>query len=174
MRFLEAVELAYGMVKLEKRAFSQVAESPEAFSHGIVITILAGLAAWLNPLGFHLIGLVTKPILALVGLLIGAAVIHVMAMLLGGKGDFMVLLRVMAVGYAVNWLGIVPFLGLLAPLWYAVMIVPALEVVHGLDRGKAIVAVVVPVVVLALLFMMLAGGLLMLASLVGMSWGHNW
>ena len=60
----------------------------------------------------------------------------------------------------ITWVAIVPILGPtflsgLAGLWMLVVMVVAVEIVYGIDRGKAIAVVAIPVVLFLIVGMMM-------------------
>lgn len=115
-------------------------------------------------IGSFFAALVGTPIFAVIGLFIGAAVYHLLAVLLAGprKAGFEATFRVVAYGSAlflVSWLSVVPILGILvalAVLIYGVYIyVMGICEVHATSTGRAVAIVLIPtavVVVLLLIF----------------------
>jgi len=157
MGFQDAVKKGIELVKLNRAAYKEVAVEPDAFTQGLIITALAGIAMWLSPVGFTGWGIILGPIKALIGLFVGTLILHALATLFGGKGDYMDLLRVLGVGRVLGWLFIIPVLGALANLWALVMAVVAIEEIHQLDRTKAILCVVLPFAVVMILgFLLMA------------------
>lgn len=165
MQFSEALRSGIEIVKLNRTAIRQTADDPRAFSPAVLITALVGIAMWLSPpLRIH--GIVTGPLWALACLFAGAAVLHFMAVLLGGHGQYMGLLRALGVGRVLGWARLIPVVGTIVDLWSLVIAVVALEELYGLDRTMAILAVVIPAAVmlvlglLAFLFGLMAAGFL--------------
>lgn len=152
MSFTDAVKQGFELVKLNRPVYREVAQNPGVFTPALFITALAGLADWLSP-PFHAIGFLFFPIREVIALFVVVAVIHFTVILLGGRGDYMALLRVMGVGWIIRWLLVVPVLGSLVGLiWWVVMTVVAVEELFAFDRMKAIVTVVVPFAAFMLLF----------------------
>ncbi|MBD3235075.1 MAG: hypothetical protein GF330_00025 [Candidatus Eisenbacteria bacterium] len=151
MQFSDAIKRGIEIVKLNRETVRQVAADAEAFAPALLITALVGIAMWISPPSFAIHGIVTLPLLALVGLFLGSAILHFIAHLLGGHGDYMALLRVLGTGRVLGWVRLIPILGPLADLWTLVIAVVALEELYGLDRGKAVLTVAIPVAVLVVL-----------------------
>lgn len=165
MGFGDAVGHGVEVVRLKRSAYRDVAADPLALAPSLVITALAGIALWLAPPHYPLLGVLTYPLISLVLLLIAVTVLHFVATLLGGRGHYLTLLRVFGVGRVLGWVQIVPFLGSLAQLWSLVISVVAMEELYGLDRSKAVLSVLIPAV--GLFVLSLVGSLVQLALLGG-------
>jgi hypothetical protein len=161
MQFQEALKFGLEIIKLNRSIYRYVASVPEAFTQALIITALAGVAAWLTPTGFSFFGLLFKPIGAIISLFIYTAIIHFIANLMGFTGDFMGLFRVLGIGRLIGWVAIVPFVGgLVSFAWSVVISVVALEELYGMDRTKSILCLLIPVIVFLVLMIistMLAG-----------------
>ncbi len=157
MGFQDAVKKGVEIVKLNRAAYREVALDPEAFAQALLITVLVGVAIALSPPSFAFWHLFLWPVRALAGLFIGTAILHFVATIFGGRGDYMVLLRVVGVGNVVGWARVIPFLGVIVQLWSIVIAVVALEELYQLDRTKAILCVVIPAAAILVL-----GGILMM------------
>jgi len=152
MRLVDAIREGVEIVKLNREAVRRVAAEPEAFSMGIIITAVMGLAAWLEPTTHRSWEIFTGPIAALFWLFAFTAVFHFAALMLGGRGDYMALLRVFGVGRVLGWIVIIPWLGkLVFTIWTLAIAVVVIGEVHRLDQFKAILCVVLPII--ALLFL---------------------
>lgn len=98
--------------------------------------------------GFALAGqIVFAPVGIVIRLFVAAAVVHLMLLLIGGAKGFETTLRVMAYGEAPAILCIVPICGELASFPYRVVVVIiGLSEAHGVSRGAAALAVLLPLV----------------------------
>lgn len=154
MGFQEAVKKGWEMIKLNRVAYREVAAEPEIFNQAILITALAGLASALNPMGvFHFWEIIANPIRAILGLFIGAGILHFVANLMGGRGDFMAFFRVLGVGRVLGFALLLPALGPIINLWFFPMAVLAVEEIYGFERNRAILCVLLPfAAIFALLF----------------------
>ena len=92
------------------------------------------------------INVLISPILFLVGTLVGAGVIHLLLVLFGGApGGFETTLRVNAYSAAPSIAMVIPFLGgLIAIVWWVVLLVLGLSAAHRVPTGRAAAAVLVP------------------------------
>jgi hypothetical protein len=151
MGFGEAVRHGVEVVKLNRGAYREVAVDPLAFTPALLITALAGIAMWLAPPHYPILGLITNPLVSLIGLFIAVAILHFVATLMGGHGEYLVLLRVFGVGRVLGWVQIIPILGNILQLWSLVIAVAAVEELYGLDRHRAILTVLIPAAGLFLL-----------------------
>lgn len=98
-----------------------------------------------------IVSIVVVPIVTVIGVFIASAILHLMLLLVGGMesstAGFEGTLRVMCYS-SVGRLGqVVPVLGgLIAFVWTVVLLVIGLTRLHGTSEGKAIAAVLLPVV----------------------------
>jgi hypothetical protein len=92
------------------------------------------------------ISVLVSPFLIPIGLALGAGLIHVALLLLGGaKSGYSATLRSASYSYAPAFVGIVPFCGaLVGGIWSVVLMVIGLSVLHHVSRGKAVAAVLLP------------------------------
>jgi len=152
MGFGDAVGHGVEVIRLKRSAYHNVAADPLALAPSLMITALAGIAMWLAPPHYPILGILTSPLLSLALLFIGVTVLHFVASVLG-------------------WAQIVPFLGSIVQLWSLAISVVAMEELYGLDRSKAILSVLIPAV--GLLVLSLIGFLFQLALLGGSMAGGN-
>jgi len=171
MGFGEAVRHGIEVIKLNRAAYREVAADPLAFTPALLITALAGVAMWLAPPHYPILGIVTGPLISLLGLFVAVAILHFVATLMGGRGEYMVLLRVFGVGRMLGWVQIVPIVSGVVQLWSLVMAVVAVEELYGLDRNKSILTVLIPAAGLLLLSLIMA--MFQLALLGGLMTGSH-
>jgi hypothetical protein len=95
----------------------------------------------------YLLNVFLSPFLFLVGTLIGAGVVHLLLLLFGGApGGFETTLRVNAYGAAPSIVMVIPFLGgLIALVWWLVLVIVGLSAAHRIPMGRAVAAVLIPV-----------------------------
>ncbi len=122
------------------------------------------------PMG-HLAGVglivhaIVSPIFIFIGLFVGAAVLHVCCMIVGAltdsKAGFEGTFRVVAYGEAAYVAAIIPLVGgLIALVWWIILAVMGLQRIHHTTSGKAIFAIVIPMVLCCagiILIVVLAG-----------------
>ena len=105
------------------------------------------------------------PLFVLVGVFIGAAILHLMLMIVGGaKNGFEATFRVVCYAQTAQLAAIIPFCGgLISAVWAIVLYVIGLASAHRTTQGKAVLAVALPLVLCcafaaALLFMGVLAG----------------
>ena len=98
--------------------------------------------------------IVLSPLLVLIGLFIGAAIIHILlAIVRGANNGFEATFRVLAYTSATTIFNIVPFLGgLVSAAWSLILYIMGLSRAHQTGAGRVVVGVIVlPFVLVALL-----------------------
>jgi len=105
--------------------------------------------------GFTIMLIVLAPIFVIIGVFLQAAILHLMLMLVGGANHgFEATTRVCSYTQAAQLAQIIPFCGgLISAVWSIIMLIVGLSTAHGITRGKAALAVILPVV-LCCIFMM--------------------
>lgn len=149
---------AFEIVKLNGPVAAEVGKNEQSLQPGLIFIAGAGLASGLSGLMFHggIGGLVTLPIMAVLGYFVGVGILHIVATtFFGGQGDYMALLRAEAHAAIIGWAAIVPFLGALVGLWHLPVSVVILQNVYGMSRDQAIKTVAV-IAGVALLFMLIS------------------
>ena len=162
---------AIEIVKLNGSVAAEVGRDEQSLQPGLVFIAGSGLAAGISAIFGHggIGGLITAPIMAVVGYFIGVGILHLVATLLfGAKGDYLSLLRAESHASIIGWAAVVPFLGFIVGLWHIPVTVVILQNVYGMPRDKAIATVAVIVgfflligVVVAVFFAALFAGLMM-------------
>jgi hypothetical protein len=123
-----------------------------------------GKMAELGGVGF-VVKLLVAPFLIGIGIFLGAAILHVCCMLVGALQDsrsgFEGSLRAVCYSEVSSLASIVPVVGgFIAVVWWIVLAVQGIERLHRTTSGKALAAVLIPVVVCC-------GGIVLLALAVG-------
>ncbi len=116
--------------------------------------------------GITIMLVVLAPIFVIIGVFFQAAILHLMLMLVGGANHgFEATTRVCSYTQATQLAQIVPFCGgLLAAIWSVILLIVGLSTAHGITRGKAALAVILPVVLccafmVAMMFMGVLAGI---------------
>jgi hypothetical protein len=125
----------------------------------------------LSPAVTYLVSVAVSPFGFLIGSLVGAGIVHLMLLLLGGApGGFATTLRANAYSAAPSVAMLLPFVGgLVASVWWIVLLILGLKTAHRIPTGRAVAAVLVPAalccvcavalaVIFAATFMRLLGG----------------
>jgi len=124
-----------------------------------------------SSVGWTVAQILIAPILVVCGLFIGAAIMHLCVMIVGGLSNsnagFEGTVRIVGYSWVAQLAQIVPlFGGLIAMVWALVLYVMGIERLHRTTQGKAIAAVLIPVVLCcgcALIGIVLGGAALMSA-----------
>lgn len=156
--FLDYVKQALEIVKLQPEAIDRAAHDESAFTMGLIIIAVGGVAMAIGSLAIF--GVVAFPIFMIVGAFIGSGILHLLATLaFKGEGEFIEFFRPFSLAYVLTWVNVVPILnvvlGFVASIWMLVVAVLIVERTYSLERPQAIATVAIPVVamfVLAMLF----------------------
>ncbi len=158
--FKKNLLLAFDVFKLDKKAIKKVAKDKNACKWGVLFVLLAGIAMAIGSL--EPLGLIIYPIVTIIDVYIGVGLFWLFARMFGGKGDFKEQFRVQSFGYIAFWVGLIPVVGawFMFPfsIWYLVVSVRTIEIVHKLSRGRAILSVVLPglIIFLVMIFIIAA------------------
>ena len=159
MTFVDYIKRGWDAAQLKTDSIRQLADDSEAIGPAIGILAIGGLCAGIgsfNPIGFFVL-----PFLRVIGGFIFVAITHFLATtFFEGKGRLTSLAVPLFCASLITWVAIVPLLGPtllagLAGLWMLVVMVVSVEVVYGIDRGKAIAVVAIPVVVFLVIAMLM-------------------
>lgn len=143
MDFGKIINLAWRINKLERDAMRGVADDPQALLPVLLILVIGGALVGVGALNPFAIGggLVLLPIFAF----IGTGILHLLALAFGGKGSFIPYFQALGAGIGLlHWVGVVPFVGIFVQLWGIPVAVVTTEEIHGLDRTKAVIVVLIP------------------------------
>lgn len=120
-------------------------------------------------IGWAFVMVVIAPLFIIIGVFIAAAILHLMLMIVGGASSgFEATVRVVCYTYTAQLAGMVPFCGgLIASVWSVVLYVMGFSIAHRTTQGKALVAVLLPIViccVMGVVVLMIVGGIAGLAA----------
>ena len=131
---------------------------------------LAGMGALYGlTIGWGLMMVALAPLFVVIGVFIAAAILHLMLLIVGGaSGGFETTVRVVCYTQTAQLAGIIPFCGgIIALIWTVVLYVTGFSVAHRTTQGKALVAVLLPVVlccVMGVVIALVAGGIAVIAA----------
>ena len=131
---------------------------------------LAGMGALYGlTIGWGLMMVVLAPLFVVIGVFIAAAVLHLMLLIVGGASNgFEATVRVVCYSQTAQLAGIIPFCGgIIALIWTVVLYVTGFSTAHRTTQGKALVAVLLPVVlccVMGVVIALVAGGIAVIAA----------
>ena len=172
MSFTDYVKSGWEVAKLNAENVRTLSADKEAIGPAIGILAIGGVAAGIGT--FSLGGMFLFPIIRIIGAFIFVAIVHFIATaFFDGKGEFTAFAVPVFCASVIAWATIIPVIGpfLLGPLtglWLLVVMVFCVELVYGIERGKAIAVVAIPLVVfliIGFLFLLITGlGLLALSG----------
>lgn len=98
--------------------------------------------------------IVLAPILVIIGIFIAAAILHLMLMIAGGANNgFEATVRAVCYAQTAQLAGIIPFCGgIISTVWAIVLYVLGLATAHRTTRGKAALAIAMPLVLCCAFF----------------------
>jgi len=107
--------------------------------------------------GSFLIGIILAPIGAAIGLFIGAAILHLLVMLIVGSRNagFEGTFRVGAYSAVTTLVSWIPIIGLIASLYGIYLAIVGIREVHSTTTGRAALVVLIPAVVVILLVLLI-------------------
>ena len=112
----------------------------------LVALLVSGVILMLITFGLSLI---MVPLLGIVGLFIGAAILFfVCTKFVGGKSNYEGTFRVIAYSSAVNVVSWIPFVNFIAALYGLYLMVLGIQEVHEITTQKAVIVVVILVVIM--------------------------
>ncbi|RKZ31878.1 hypothetical protein DRQ36_00615 [bacterium] len=96
-----------------------------------------------------IIGIIIAPIGVAIGSFVWAGIYHLMLMIVGGANeDYEATFRVVAFSQSVQVLQVVPIIGgPVASIWALVLHVKGLSEAHDISQGKALLAILLPIIV---------------------------
>ncbi len=114
---------------------------------------LVGIGAANQGVGGFLVTIIFAPILAAIGLFIGAGILHLLVMLIVGSANsgFEATFRVVAYSAVTSLVSWIPFIGAILSLYGIYLGIVGIREVHNTTTGKAAIVVLIPAVVIILL-----------------------
>lgn len=109
--------------------------------------LFAGIGITENTLIIGFSSILFIPVIGVIGLFIGALILHIFFKILGGKGTYDGTFRILAYASATAVFSWIPFVGILAGLYMTYVVVIGDTKVHKISTLKSVVAVVMPVVI---------------------------
>lgn len=149
-------------------ATSWLAMMPEQFRERF--GALAGFGA-----GSFVFRVIFAPVFITIGLFIASGILHLCLMIVGGlsqsKAGFEGTFRTICYASVADFAQLVPFVGgLVAAVWKLVLLVIGLATVHKTTQGKAIFAVLIPLILCCGCFLVLGATIL---ALIGGAMAHR-
>ena len=107
--------------------------------------------------GSFLVSIILAPIGVVIGLFIGAGILHLLVMLIVGSRNsgFEGTFRVSAYSSVTSLVSWIPFIGWIASLYGIYLAIMGIREVHNTSTGKAVIVVLIPAVVVFLLVLLI-------------------
>ncbi|MCD6137722.1 MAG: hypothetical protein J7J91_03920 [Deltaproteobacteria bacterium] len=152
------VRKAVEVVKLNRAVMAEVAADMNVIRFGLAVTAIGGAVAVLPYTNIR--GIIVAAVYSIAALFLFAGFVHVMAGYSGGKQEFMGFVRVIALSGIIDWVAVVPVIGLFATTWSVVIAVVAARQIYDLRRGRAAFVVILATLVMwAITAMIFSGSL---------------
>ncbi len=173
MTFIQSIKDAWQICINNEHVMRKVAHEHDSFSNAIKLVLAVGLVfgflagLFLSVMGglmgkpffatFGFVGaLVFYPIIFLISSFIGYGILHILALLFGGKATFRQFYSVLA-HTSILYIGaVIPFVGWAITIWQIILNVFILKNVHQLSTGRAIAVVLIPILAILLIVIITA------------------
>jgi hypothetical protein len=119
---------------------------------------LVGIGATNQNFGGFLASIILAPILAAIGLFIGAGILHLLVMLIVGSRNsgFEATFRVVAYSAVTSLVSWIPFIGGILSLYGIYLAIVGIREMHNTTTGKAALVVLIPAAIVFLILILLA------------------
>lgn len=168
MDFGKIIEKALLILQLKEDVIREVSEKSEYLTFSILIVAISGLASSIGSFNFFP-GIITGPIISLIGFFIGVGILWILAKIFGGKGDYLSYFIPLGFSDIIRWVTVIPFigtfLGTLGSIWMIVVAIKVTQIVHELDLPKAVLVVLIPIAAAFFLFLLFGAAAL---AVIGM------
>jgi len=113
--------------------------------------------------GSFLVSIILAPIGAAIGLFIGAAIVHLLVMLIVGSRNagFEGTFRVTAYSSVTSLVSWIPIIGVIASLYGVYIAIMGIREVHSTTTGRAALVVLIPVILIIILVVLILGAALL-------------
>ena len=142
--FYFVLSLVGGLVSM---VYNTVLQLPTLVQHGDADAAALG---GIGLMGALIVGVVLMPVFIVIGIFVGSGILHLCLMIVGGANNpFETTFRVTAYsGGSTNILQVIPVCGwIIALVWNLVLLVIGLSKAHDTSVGRALFAVLLPVIV---------------------------
>jgi len=151
MDFKGWLSKGWAITRLDRDAAELVARDPVSFWPAVLFFAIGGLAEGIGASAFSAgSSVVFAPVLSVLASFIGVGLMHLVALVLGGKAGFRSYYGALGIGSLPLWARVIPGLGHIVALWEIPVSVVVTERVHGLSTGRAVVVALFPLLLLLL------------------------
>jgi len=172
LTFGEHFKKSIEILKLNQGAIKETAGDDNAMSMALLFIVISGIAGAIGTL--NPFGIIIYPIVMLIMYFVWTGILHVIALLFGGKASYMNLFKPVGLAAVLGWIAVIPFIGpflsMLVSLWAIVVYVIIVKSVYDFSTGKAVAVVLIPLAIIFVLATVLAVFVgLALLSVIGLS-----
>lgn len=157
MTFVDYIKQGIEIAKLNTSALGKVSKDNNATGMAFLFIAIAGACSAIGM--FDPVGIIIQPIFMIIAMLIVVGVLHILALIFGGKGTYMGLFKPLGIASVILWIAIIPYVGVilsfLLGIWMIVVEVMAIKTVHQLSTAKSVIVVLIPVIIIFMLLMVL-------------------
>ncbi len=140
--FRKATEI----IKLNQRTMTTVARDQNALRFGIAVTAIGGALAVIP--GNSLAGVFVGALFSILILFLFAGFVHLFCGYSKGKEEYMGFVRIIGLSGILDWMVIVPLVGLVVTVRSVVISIVAVQNVYDLTGGKATFSVLISALIL--------------------------
>jgi len=148
MEFSDYIKKSIEILKLNQSVMSDISNDNQSFLMGIIFLAIGGVASGIGQMS--IVYAFIFPILIVILAFISNGIIHLIALLFGGKANFKAFFSVIGIASITQWVLVIPvigaFLGVLTAIWSVVVLIFTLKSVHLLNTPRAILVVLITIV----------------------------
>lgn len=98
-------------------------------------------------------------VIGIIGIFIGAAIVHLGVLLVGGNQGYHQTVKSLIYGGTPGYIfGWIPFIGIIGSIWSLILIIFGVKELHDISTGRAVIAVLLPIIIIAAIVGFLALG----------------
>ncbi|GEM_PF-1223914 len=172
MDFVGSIRNSVRIISLDEDVISKVSDNPDSTNAALLIAAIGGVTGSIG--AFNPVGIFFLPIFAVAALAIGTGVLHIIARILGGKGEYSKLFRVLGHVSIIQWFNVIPVFGflisMLLGLWSIVVSIVVIRTIHNISSFRAVLVIIIPVFVVTCFVVVIS---LMLGMAIASVMGSN-
>lgn len=152
------VERVKRAVTLSPGVYQEIGNDPQATSQAIIVAAAAALIGGLGALfGGRFGDWILSPILAVVGLAIGCAILFLLSRMFKAQGTYIQLFRGLGFATAPQALNLIPVIGgIVGGIWSLILAIRAVKETQQVSDGAAVAIVLIPALIIGfVLFLIL-------------------
>ncbi len=140
----------------------------EPLKFAVVNYIIAGIGLTLISLGGAFFAIVAMPIVGIIGMFIGGAILYICFKIVGGSGSYEGTVRIVSYASAVYVVAWIPIIGQIIGLYAIYLGIVGGTFVHNITTMRSVIAIFIPLIVLIIIGMVLFATILAMIVSIGM------